>query len=558
VTDLDAARVQIDGVDVGTTPLMEIDVEAGEHTILISKDRYLSHQDSILVEGRSVRESFEYQLLPAWANIAFSSDPPGAEILVDGEQLGLTPGTPAILQGRREVTVKLAGHKAWQDSIEIIAGVDLLIPEIELEPADGLVFIRSNPSGASVTINGAYKGLTPLEVALTPGERHDITLFKAGYSSGRRSITTSPNQESAVTIALEPVTARVAIAANPNDAELYVNGEFRGPANQTIELMAVSQQIEIRRQGYVPYVTEFISRPGLDQAIRVTLKSLEQERLDQIKPVITTAAGQTLKLFYPSAFTMGTSRREAGRRPNETNRSVLLQRPFYFGLHEVTNGQYKQFKADHTSGTLQGQSMDLENQPVIKVSWNDAALYCNWLSARESLPPFYQVEGETVIGFNSESTGYRLPTEAEWEWIARTDGSGTELRFPWGDQLPPPVNAGNFADISTQAFLGEIQAAYNDNYVGTAPVGRFTANYHGVYDIAGNAAEWVNDFYTTVGSISGSTETDPVGPPAGEFHTIRGSSWAHGSITELRLSFRDYGAEPRDDLGFRIGRYLGE
>lgn len=76
--------------------------------------------------------------------------------------------------------------------------------------------------------------------------------------------------------------------------------------------------------------------------------------------------------------------------------------------------------------------------------------------------------------------------------------------------------------------------------------------------MTGNVAEWVNDYYGAAGSIGGTEEIDPLGPEAGQFHTIRGSSWAHGSVTELRLSFRDFGAEPRDDLGFRIARYLGD
>jgi hypothetical protein len=166
-------------------------------------------------------------------------------------------------------------------------------------------------------------------------------LFKAGYTSTSRNIQTAPDEEAELNFDLVPVIESVRVVASPEDAELYVNGEYRGLANQTLDLMAVSQLIEIRKQGYVPYTTEFTSRPGLQQAIQVTLKSLEQERLEQIKPFITTLAGQTLKLFYPGAFTMGASRREAGRRPNETLRNINLEKPFYFSLYEVTNGEYK-------------------------------------------------------------------------------------------------------------------------------------------------------------------------------------------------------------------------
>jgi formylglycine-generating enzyme required for sulfatase activity len=70
-------------------------------------------------------------------------------------------------------------------------------------------------------------------------------------------------------------------------------------------------------------------------------------------------------------------------------------------------------------------------------------------------------------------------------------------------------------------------------------------------------SEWVHDFYGSVGSNDGA-EVDPLGAQDGQFHTIRGSSWSHGSVSELRLSFRDFGEEPRDDVGFRVARYLEE
>ena len=552
---VDGARVQIDGVDIGLTRLSGVLVEPGDHQMTISKERYLDYSETISIEGRSVEQRYQASLEPAWATVSLSTAPAGAEVLVDGVIVGATPINAEILQGRRDVTLKLSGHKAWQDDFDVIAGEDFSIPTVQLEPADGLVFIRSNPSAASLTIGGDYKGLTPLEVALAPGQNHELTFFKNGYHSKKTIVRTRPNQERELNLELDPVLASVSVIAEPVDAELYVNGEFRGLANQSIELMAARQQIEIRKAGYVPYTTEFTSRPGLDQMIRVTLKSLEQARQEQIKPVIATAAGQTLKLFYPGAFTMGASRREAGRRPNENLRDIQLERPFYISYREVSNSEYRLFDSEHSSGTVSGVTLDNEAQPVVRVSWHQGALYCNWLSEREALPPFYQVnEQDEVVGFNPQSSGYRLPSEAEWSWVARTEGSGNTLRYPWGDQLPPPENAGNFADVTARQYLGEIMFDYDDGYFATAPIGSFTPNQREILDMAGNVAEWVHDFYGAVGALG--VEVDPLGPEDGQFHTIRGSSWAHGSITEIRLSFRDFGIEPRDDIGFRIARYL--
>ena len=93
---------------------------------------------------------------------------------------------------------------------------------------------------------------------------------------------------------------------------------------------------------------------------------------------------------------------------------------------------------------------------------------------------------------------------------------------------------------------------YNDNHAVSAPVGSFMANSHGLHDLGGNVAEWTHDYYEIPDQ---NAITDHLGPQTGEFRVIKGASWMHGTITELRLSFRDYGIEGRQDLGFRVARY---
>jgi formylglycine-generating enzyme required for sulfatase activity len=86
-------------------------------------------------------------------------------------------------------------------------------------------------------------------------------------------------------------------------------------------------------------------------------------------------------------------------------------------------------------------------------------------------------------------------------------------------------------------------------------VGSFPARPEGFYDLGGNVAEWTNDYYAVYSGEAQRLVTDPTGPDSAEHHVVRDSSWRHGSITELRLSYRDYSRTPRNDLGFRVARF---
>lgn len=558
-TPVSGATVFIDGEEVGTTPLEGIELAAGEHTVALQMERYQALTANVVMEGREQEQSLSLDMQPDWANVSFSSSPPGATVFIDEEEVGVTPLQTEVLSGRREVRLKLAAHKAWTQELNVRAREDMQLPTVELEAADGLVYLQSQPDNAGVLLNGEYQGQTPLEIVVSPNQDHELTFFSNGYQRTTRQLRLTADEEASLNVQLPPITSSVQISVTPEDAELYVNGEYKGNANQTIELLAASQELEIRREGYVSYTTDFISRPGLEQRLDISLLTLEQQRINAIEPIITTVTGQRLRLLYPATFTMGASRREAGRQANEILREVTLTKPFYIAETEVTNAQFRRFRSDHSSGVAENHTLDNSNQPVVRVSWNDAALFCNWLSEEEGLPPFYEVENGRVVGHNAGSIGYRLPTEAEWAWSARVAGDPQNLlKFPWGNDLPPPENHGNYADLSAASLLGRILSNYNDSYPVSAPVASFAANQNGLYDMGGNVAEWVHDFYGTSGQLGRNTEQDPLGPEDGNYRVIRGSSWAHGTVTDLRLSYRDYGDANRDDVGFRIARYLEE
>jgi formylglycine-generating enzyme required for sulfatase activity len=212
----------------------------------------------------------------------------------------------------------------------------------------------------------------------------------------------------------------VRVATDPPDGEIYVDGTARGTAPQSIELTSVPHRIEVRKAGYATQTNTITPRPGFEQQVLVSLQTEQVARRAALSAQVTTQAGQTLVLVTsPGRFEMGASRREPGRRANEAVYEVNLQRAFYIGTKEISNKEFRAFDANHQSGTRDTFSLDDDGQPVVRVSWEDAARFCNWLSekAGSALP----TRGERWSA-SPMTMGYRLPTEAEWTWVARYIG----------------------------------------------------------------------------------------------------------------------------------------
>ena len=251
---------------------------------------------------------------------------------------------------------------------------------------------------------------------------------------------------------------------------------------------------------------------------------------------------------------MGASRSEQGRRANEVIVPVTLTDPFLISTREVTNREFAQFRKNHDSGGDVHASLSADGNPVANVSWAQAIQYCNWLSKQEGLTPVYKEEFGQWVAIRPFPDGYRLPTEAEWVWAVRYGNKSKATKFNWGDKWPPPKDSGNFADRAAVDLVPSILPGFEDGYASTAPVGTFKPNGLGIIDGMGNVAEWVNDYYTVPTPGQTTPLKNPLGPEAGTNYVIRGSSWRHAGVTELRLSYRDYGSSPRTDVGFRIAR----
>ena len=546
------AEIQINGETVAVSPAV-IELPQGEHAIVIRARRHAEAVRLIAITEPAQELELEIILDPAWAPVHFRSDPAGAEVVANGHGLGTTPLTAELGAGGHSIELRLAGYETHRTPITVIAGVALELPVVRLARASALLTVTSDPPGASVTLDDTFKGVTPIKIAVTPDREHELTLAKGGFALHSQGLRLPSGQHEQLAIELTPLVGTVRFRSQPTGAEVFIDGESRGRTDLILELEERIYRVEIRLDGFLPFSTTITPRGQTVGEVNAVLESVAEAAAARRPPVITSPQGVELRLIDGGRFTAGASRRVPGRRANETLLTVEISRPFYLAVREVTNREFRAFHKGHRSGSAGSANLEIDHHPAVRVSWDNAARYCNWLSEQESLPPVYIEKGGTMVPRSPLPTGYRLPTEAEWVWAARYDAEGRERKYGWGSELPIPSQAGNYGDRSADPILGDSLPDYSDGYPATAPAGSFRANQRGLFNIGGNVSEWVQDLYT-IYPPSSTVMVDPLGPSEGEYHVIRGASWMDDNVTELRLSYRDYGDEPRPDVGFRIAR----
>jgi formylglycine-generating enzyme required for sulfatase activity len=560
-----SAAVFIDGKEMGLTPLKSLEVEAGRRELRVVADRYLPFKETIEVRGKGNSQSKEITLLPGWGTLEIASEPRGAEVLLNGTGIGVTPLRVEPMDGNHRIELRKNGWKPVSSDVRVKANETVKLPLFQLEKVDGVLNLTTSPPGAAVTVNGVLRGPSPIMLALKSGQDHKVSVDKAGFETVSRTVRLDGDNPKSLEIELTAQYGIVFLNTRPAGAMLKVDGMDAGSASQRLRLTTAPHQLEITKSGYKTHSVTVTPRRKISKSLEVRLEKIRSAQSKVMANETKTAAGQILRLIQlskPTQFRLGASRREAGRRSNETQYTVELTRSFFMSEKEVTNKEFRRFKAQHDSGTEKGVSLNEPDQPVVSVPWDDAARYMNWLSEKDGLPPAYREKAGKMVAVTPMTTGYRLPTEAEWAFAARYEGghrpTDKPLKYQWGGRMPPPNKSGNYADDTASNHLPVIIRGFSDGYLFAAPVGQFPPNKAGLFDLSGNVAEWIHDYYYVYTGGSKQVLRDPMGPKTGDLHGVRGASWRHGGITQLRLSYRDYTLKPRNDVGFRVARYATE
>ena len=313
-----------------------------------------------------------------------------------------------------------------------------------------------------------------------------------------------------------------------------------GVMSEKEAIVPKSEQATSRRDDKINQPTENI---GNQQAVTNLYQQKPRKRRfwDRNDRNHRTPNGDELIYVEGGSFVMGDTWGDGDRDNEKPTHKVELTYDFYVGKYPVTFDEYDRYCKETGATKPSDSGWGRGRRPVIYVSWNNAVEYCNWLSEKEGLPIAYYGDG-SLLDENRRKTeditrvkGYRLLTEAEWEYAAR--GGKKSMGYKYSGSNSPDSVAWYY---------------YSNSGDKTHEVGQKKSNELGLYDMSGNVYEWCSDWY---GSYSISAQTNPYDSTAGSYRVDRGGCWNSGA-TYSRVASRNYGLPTYtgSGLGFRICR----
>ena len=584
------AEIFVNGDSVGKTQnkILTLNVGSGLRTIRIEKDGFASQEKQ--KEISMTNNSFNFALVPAMpAVVKINTTPEGATVTIDTNvKLGVTPLETFYDAGKFPIRIEKENYEPIIEQITIIepetkkhfnlvelrasltvkthpnatvifngksfiGGMDkqILLPQIisfrieqefcekieetyTLKNKENKVFelypeniaatftIKTHPN-ATVIFNGKnFKGGV-VDYKISP-QVLQITLEMPKAETITRIVTLKPKATETLEIFPEVQTGIIQVMTIPTNAKIELKGDggehYTATGRKTFSDVPVgTYELIVTADGHKTHREIF--RLNVDETVP-----------KQITIVESSNVPENMVFVQSGTFQMGSNDGSKNEKPVHT----VTMSVFLIGKYEVTQKEWEKIMGNNPS-CFKGDSLPVEN-----VSWYDAVEFCNKKSKEEGLTPCYSGRGKN-IKCNSSENGYRLPTEAEWEYATR------------GSNLTNDSNLRNDYKYSGSNNIDDV-AWYTKttNDKGTKPVGTKQPNELGIYDMSGNVGEWCNDWYDK-NYYSNIPKKNPKGPDSGSYRVLRGGSWRYNDkVCRVAVRYYDRPNFSFYSYGFRLAR----
>ena len=268
------AMILMDGKKAGTTPAIIKYLSLTTHTITISIDGYNVWSESVEVEAEKEKE-LTAKLLEIRGTVNINSRPSGALIHIDGKEAGTTPQTITDLTaGMHMVEASMEGYEHWNENIKVIVGKEYTMTAA-LQEIAGTIDIKSEPSNATILVNGKETGSTPETIKdLKPG-MYQVEVRMDGFENWSNSVEVASGKESKLTVALQQLTCSVNISSEPSDATILIDNSERGTTPQTIKGLSLgTHKIEVRMTGYEDWNENITVKTDKDNTVNALLQKI--------------------------------------------------------------------------------------------------------------------------------------------------------------------------------------------------------------------------------------------------------------------------------------------
>lgn len=532
----DDARVLLDGEVVGRTPLRDHSVRPGR-TVVRMEHRFHDAVALSVSPTRGEAEDVHVEFPAATGSLEIVSNPRGADVKIDGKELEEV--TPIVLSphptGSFEVAASIHGREAKIQTVEVLPRQSTEA-SFELERvAMSEIHIARSPRDLELEIDGK-----PYQPGMTlPIGAYKLRAQRRGYAPLEKTVefTRGRNDQS---IRLVRLQGSLSLAVSPPDAKVevsYPDGGDQRTVRYTKDMLIPTGPVTVRATavGHRSYERRLtVEAQPLSHAIRLERYVVEPGRTFR-DGLSSGSEGPLLVMIGTGTFRMGSDEGSSDERPV---RQVEVAQPFAIGVFETTRGEFEKFLATEgkaAPGSPGSDELPPESRallPVTGVSWEDAQDYVGWLSAESG-------------------HRYRLPSEAEWEYVAR---GGTTGQYYFGSDAAALCAHANVAD----ATYGEIYpkpgvATCSDGALRVAVVGGFPANGFGVHDVLGNVEEWVADCWH--GNYRGAPSGQDARSGNCGDHVVRGGAW-DSTPEESTVSYRSFSNRGSGTRGIRVVREL--